>query len=173
MTLQAAMAPYCDGTFGFNFDDNTIYCQVANRLLTARRLTGQFPAYEAVLPKDHHIAAKVDAKQLRESLNRVGQFTDERSQAVKLIFKENELKLMASNTENGESEELLDIEYAGAPATIGFNVQFVIDVLKSMPENDRVSFYLKDAQSAAEIRPCVEMDPSIENRQVLMPCRVG
>src|SRR3954464_10386061 len=40
-------------TIEFAKDDSTLYFRIGPRLLTSRQLTGQFPNYEAVLPKDN------------------------------------------------------------------------------------------------------------------------
>ena len=39
-------------TIDFAKDESTLFFRVGPRLLTSRQLTGQFPNYEAVLPKD-------------------------------------------------------------------------------------------------------------------------
>src|ERR1700730_16987349 len=37
----------------FAKDESTLFFRIGPRLLTSRQLTGQFPNYEAVLPKDN------------------------------------------------------------------------------------------------------------------------
>src|SRR3954452_2682291 len=41
-------------TIEFAKDDSTLFFRIGPRLLTSRQLTGQFPNYEAVLPKDNN-----------------------------------------------------------------------------------------------------------------------
>src|SRR3984893_17153261 len=41
-------------TMEFADDDQTLYFKVGGRVLTSRKLTGQFPNYEAVLPRDNN-----------------------------------------------------------------------------------------------------------------------
>src|ERR1700732_3226714 len=48
-----------DGKAGFAGDDNHLFFQVGHRLLITRKLTGNFPDYERVLPKDHSVTAKL------------------------------------------------------------------------------------------------------------------
>ena len=47
-----------------------------------------------------------------------------RSRAVRLKLEKGELKLSASSTETGESEDSIEIAYNGDPLTIGFNAQY-------------------------------------------------
>src|SRR4051812_5709525 len=43
-----------DDSVQFAKDDSTLFFRTGSRLLTARQLTGQFPNYEAVLPRDNN-----------------------------------------------------------------------------------------------------------------------
>src|SRR5271157_4175523 len=52
----------------FAGDDNHLFFQVGNRLLMTRKLTGNFPDYERVLPKDHTLTAKLQrTRSVRQS----------------------------------------------------------------------------------------------------------
>ncbi len=64
----------------------------AARLLTSRQLTGQFPNYEAVLPKEHNKSVTVRYGRLSAAIQRVAQFADERSDAIRMRVEKNELK---------------------------------------------------------------------------------
>jgi glycerate 2-kinase len=73
-------------------------------VLTSRKLTGQFPNYEAVLPRDNNKFVIVRSEDLMSSIQRVAQFADERSGAIKIRLEQNELKLSASSTDAGEAK---------------------------------------------------------------------
>jgi DNA polymerase-3 subunit beta len=169
-TLMALLMPYEDGMVTFAHDENSLFFRVANKTLTARKMTGQFPNYAAVLPKDQTISVVIDSNALRNSLQRVAQFADERVMSVKMHFEANSLVLSAHNTENGETEETLDVEYVAEPITTSFNANFIRDILRSVPESERVRLILKDKHSAAEFQPVTGMDLTM-NRQIVMPCR--
>jgi DNA polymerase III sliding clamp (beta) subunit (PCNA family) len=85
-------------------------------------------------------------------------------------FEANSLVLSARNTEHGETEETLDVEYLSEPITTSFNANFIRDILRSVPESDRVRLILKDKHSAAEFQPITGMELTM-NRQIVMPCR--
>src|SRR5262249_20453415 len=89
----------------FAKDESTLFFRVGQRLLTSRQLTGQFPNYEAVLPKEITKSIMVEGDDLGGAISRVAQFADERSRAVRLRLEKGELKLSASSTETGESED--------------------------------------------------------------------
>ncbi len=82
----------------------------------------------------------------------MAQFADERSRAVRLRLEKGELKISASSTETGESEDSIEIPYNGDALTIGFNAAYLLDFLKAVGSGE-VSLELKDAQSAGQLRP--------------------
>src|SRR5450432_1646240 len=92
----------------FAKDESTLYFRVGQRLLTSRQLTGQFPNYEAVLPKDNSKVVPLNSDELNSAILRVAQFADERSRAVRLRLEKGEVKLSASSAETGESEDTIE-----------------------------------------------------------------
>ena len=156
-------------TIDFAKDESTLYFHIGPRLLTSRQLTGQFPNYEAVLPKDNSKSITLNGEEFSQAISRVAQFADERSRAVRLKLEKGELKLSASSTETGESEDSLEISYDGDPLTIGFNAQYILDFLKATGAGD-VKLELKDAQSAGQLRPAENED--YKYRYIVMPMRI-
>jgi DNA polymerase-3 subunit beta len=153
----------------FAKDESTLFFRIGQRLLTSRQLTGQFPNFEAVLPKDNNKSIALRADELGQAISRVAQFADERSRAVRLKLEKGELKLSASSTETGESEDSIEIDYNGDPLTIGFNAQYLIDFLKAAGSAE-VRLELKDAQSAGQLRPADSED--YKYRYIVMPMRI-
>ena len=153
----------------FAKDESTLFFRIGPRLLTSRQLTGQFPNYEAVLPKDNSKSVSVDAEELSAAISRVAQFADERSRAVRLKLDKGEMKLSASSSETGESEDSIEISYNGESLTIGFNAQYIIDFLKAVGAGD-VRLELKDAQSAGQLRPAEGEEYNY--RYIVMPMRI-
>ncbi len=141
-----------EGKAIFSGDENHLFFQIGHRLLMTRKLTGNFPDYERVLPKDHPLSAKLEKNEIRSAIERVAQFADERSRAIRVQFTEGEVKVFSSSVEMGESEESVPSEYQGPDLEIGFNAQYLLDFLRVVPQ-DHVSFELKDQKSAGEMRP--------------------
>src|SRR5947209_6846774 len=78
--LSVADAP----TIDFAKDESTLFFRVGGRLLTSRQLTGQFPNYEAVLPRDNNKSVTIHCDELSAAIQRVAQFADERSNAIRM-----------------------------------------------------------------------------------------
>lgn len=160
-----------DATLGFSGDDNHLFFQLGERLLLSRKLTGNFPDFERVLPKDHPHAVVLEREELRKSIERVSQFSDERSRAIRLKVHEGELDIHSSLSETGESEESLPVDYDGTPVEIGFNAGYLLDFLRATSE-EKVLFHFKDANSAGELRPCADGEARYSYRYVVMPMRI-
>jgi len=156
-------------TIDFAKDESTLFFRVGPRLLTSRQLTGQFPNYEAVLPKDISKSIALHGEELGAAIARVAQFADERSRAVRLRLEKGELKISASSTETGESEDSIEVAYDGEPMAIGFNAQYLMDFIKATGSCE-VKLELKDAQSAGQLRPAEGED--YKYRYIVMPMRI-
>jgi DNA polymerase-3 subunit beta len=153
----------------FAKDESTLFFRIGPRLLTSRQLTGQFPNYEAVLPKDNNKTITVRCEDLSGAIQRVAQFADERSGAIRMKLDKNELKISSSSTETGESEDSIDTNYAGDPITVGFNSAYLLDFLKATGSG-QVRMEFKDAQSAGQLRP--EEADDYKYRYIVMPMRI-
>ncbi|HLY92992.1 MAG TPA: DNA polymerase III subunit beta [Candidatus Angelobacter sp.] len=158
-------------TVEFAKDESTLFFRVGGRLLTSRQLTGQFPNYEAVLPRDNNKSVTVHCDELSSAIQRVAQFADERSNAIRMRMEKNELKVSSSNTETGESEDSLETAYTGDPMVIGFNSQYLLEFLKVVGAGD-VRFEFKDAQTAGQLRPDEASDSEYKYRYIVMPMRI-
>ncbi len=114
-------------TVGFAKDDSTLFFTIGSRLLTSRQLTGNFPKYEAVLPRDLTKSVEIPANQLAAAVQRVSQFSNERSSAIRLRVENSLLNVSSSCPDTGESEDSLEISYGGDPLAIRFNSRYVLD----------------------------------------------
>lgn len=155
----------------FAKDDSTLFFKIGERLLTSRQLTGQFPNYEAVLPRETTKSVVVHGADLNTAIQRVAQFADERSRAIRMKLDKNELKISSSSTDAGESEDSIETAYTADPMTIGFNSEYLLDFLKAS-NGGEVRLEFKDAQSAGQMRPDDASDDGFKYRYVVMPMRI-
>ena len=164
-------APPSTPSIEFADDDQTLFFKVGSRVLTSRKLTGQFPNYEAVLPRDNTKFVIVKSEELLASIQRVAQFADERSGAIKIRLEGNELKLSAQSTDAGESEDIIETPYNYDPLVVGFNSSYLVDFLRATGATGEVRLEFKDAQSAGQMRP-EDGNEDVRYRYILMPMRI-
>lgn len=169
--LQSLLANTEAESLEFADDDHTLFFRLGHRVLTSRKLTGQFPNYEAVMPRDNNKFVIVRSEDLMGSIQRVAQFADERSGAVKLRLEQNEMKISSQSTDSGESEDTIETPYSFDPLVVGFNSSYLIDFLKAIGSAGEVRLEFKDAQSAGQIRP-EDPDSEYKYRYIIMPMRI-
>lgn len=157
-----------EAVIAFASDATHLFFECPEWRIAARVLTGKFPNYEAVLPKDNKTVLTVDRKELQAALRRVGQMADSRSHAVKLAMHEGELEVSSVSPEYGEAREMLALPgNATKGLSIGFNALYLLDFI-SRVESESVTIALKDDQSAGELRAVGDANC----RYVVMPMRV-
>jgi len=170
--LKLAAESGADSLVKFAGDENHLFFQFGDRLLISRKLTGTFPDFERVLPKDHKVFVVLGRDEVRAAIERVAQFADERSRAIRMQLCPGEIKVFSSISETGESEESIPAEYAGIALDIGFNAQYLLEFLRAISE-EQVRFSFKDPHSAAEVGPEASEDGQRElYRYVVMPMRI-
>src|SRR5271168_4561300 len=85
----------------FAKDESHLFFQVGHRLLISRILTGQFPNYEAVSPRENNKSVVLERGELCDAVRRVSQLADQRSHAVKLSVSGDGIEISASSPEYG------------------------------------------------------------------------
>ena len=158
-------------TIDFADDEHNLFFRVGHRMLSSRKLSGQFPNFEAVMPRDNNKFAVVRSSELAAAIQRVAQFADERSGAIRMKLESNELKVTSSSTESGESEDTIDTPYSGDPIMVGFNSGYILEFLKALGNEGEVRLEFRDSQSAGQMRP-EDPDAEYRYRYVLMSMRI-
>jgi DNA polymerase-3 subunit beta len=147
--------------------ENQFVLQMPNFVMTARLIEGQFPNYEAVLPKGHPITLAVSRSALTSAIRRVAVMADDRNKPVRFGLTPNALTLAASSHELGEAEEVMEVAYTGGEVTIAFNSRYFLDGLSPI-EDDQAVLELKDALSPGIVRHASDDG----YRCVIMPMRI-
>jgi DNA polymerase-3 subunit beta len=151
-------------------DEGHLFFSLGERVLISRMLTGQFPNYEAVLPRENNRVVELNTEAIAQAIHRVALLADERSRAVRIQLDKDRLEISSSSGEYGEAQETLDAAYQGEPLQIGFNYQYLVDFLNVVGDSARVRLELKDEQSAGQLRPADE--GTYRYRYVVMPMRI-
>lgn len=153
----------------FASDENHLFFRCGKRLLITRKLTGQFPDYERVLPSEIGFSVEIRRDELTAAVRRVSQFADDRSRAIRLELENGELKLAASGSEAGDSEETIPTEYDGKRIQVGFNSSYVLDFLGT-GTTETIEMQFKDEESAGQFK--MPGQETFDYRYVVMPMRI-
>ena len=128
---------------------------------------GKFPDYEKVIPTNSDKRIVLDSKEFKEALARVSILSNDRFKGVRLSFSNNELKVSANNPEKEEASDYIKAIYDGEEIEVGFNVNYLLDVL-GVIKTKNVQIFLKDSSSSALLMP--ENDDT--SNYVVMPLRL-
>jgi len=134
---------------------------------TSKLVDGRFPDYRRVLPRNGDKILETDKDQMRQVLSRASILSNEKFKGVRLNFSASELKITANNPEQEQAEEVIEINFPFEEVEVGFNVNYVLDVLNAV-KGSAVKFTLADANSSVVI----EGSDSNEAIYVVMPMRL-
>jgi DNA polymerase-3 subunit beta len=147
--------------------ENQFVLQMPNFVMTARLIEGQFPNYEAVLPRAHPGKLVIPRGALMSALRRVAVMAEERNKPVKMLLRPGSVVLSAASHDLGEAEEALQVTYSGEEVSIGFNSRYVLEALAPI-EKDEIVFEFKDGLSPGVVKGVEEEGYSC----VIMPMRI-
>lgn len=126
-----------------------------------------FPDYETVIPPQGDKVVTIDKDILKRALVRTSILSNEKHRGIRLQLNQNLLKIMANNPEQEEAEEELDINYSEGDLEIGFNVDYLIDVLDVIIDQ-KVMLSFTDPNSSLLIK-AAEEDHAL---YVIMPMKL-
>ncbi len=169
--LLALLSATKEEKLEFSEDETNLFFRMGSRQLSTRKLVGQFPNYEGVMPTDLPNSTVIRSADLLTSIQRVLEFADARSNGVRLHLAENTLTISSSTPELGESEETLAVSYTSEPITIGFNGSYLVEFLRTIGEKGAMRLSLKDANTAGVLVPEI-MNLDYQQRYVVMPMRI-
>src|SRR5471030_3248748 len=136
-------------------------------VLISKLVDGKFPDYTRVIPTTHNKKLLLNRIVLLQALQRAAILTNEKFKGVRWVLVDGSLKIICSNNEQEEAQEELDVTYAGDALDIGFNVNYLQDVLNNL-DCGEVECALGDANSSALITV-----PGNNNfKYVVMPMRI-
>jgi len=131
--------------------ENQFVLQMPNFVMTARLIEGQFPNWEAVMPRNHPGRLAIARPALAAALRRVSVMAEERNKPVRMTLTPGQLTLTAASHDLGDAEETIEVDYTGGELSIGFNSRYLLDALAPM-EKDDVVFEFKDALSPGVLK---------------------
>jgi DNA polymerase-3 subunit beta len=135
--------------------------------LVSKLVDGKFPDYTRVIPSGHKNKLQIGREVLRQALLRAAILSNEKFRGVRWVLTDGSLKIVSSNTEQEEAEETLEVNYKGDALDIGFNVNYLLDVLNNVSGSD-VDCLFGDAASSA----LMSFPSEADFKYVVMPMRI-
>jgi DNA polymerase-3 subunit beta len=137
-----------DAAIEMRFASNQAKFQFAGLEFVTKLVEGKFPDYNRVIPKNHKNSVVLGRAPLLASLQRAAILTSEKFKGVRVNIEPGLLKIASSNAEQEEAKEEIEVDYAGDPIEIGFNVSYLIDALANSA-HEMVKLELQDGAASA------------------------
>ncbi|MBU1114038.1 MAG: DNA polymerase III subunit beta [Bacteroidetes bacterium] len=139
------------------------------------RLIGQkYPEYRSVIPLENEFELQLKTKELLSAIKRMMLFSATSStRRVKFSISENSLEISAEDVDMGNfGKENIICKYSGTPIDIGFNSQYVNDVLSHLVSEEEIIFRLHSANKAVIVVPSVKNEKQ-DLMMLIMPVRLN
>ena len=161
----------------FKGDDELMVARTGNHLgfggeaveVFSRLIEGTYPNYEQVIPRDNDKHAIVDKKLLESAVRRMAVVASDQTHRIRLKFENDRVHLNVLTPDLGEGHDELEIGYKGEELEIGFNANYLLEVLRYMP-SDEVKIAFKAPERAATLEPIGDDVP--EYLCLVMPLRL-
>lgn len=125
-----------EGMVSLVMGTNQVLFDINGILIATRIIEGEFPNYKQVIPSPVTPKIKINTQTFLSAIRRANLLATPDFQAIKIeVFSE---KIVVSKTtpDVGESREEVAVQYGGKELLVGFNPQFLIDVLKNINEEE-------------------------------------
>jgi DNA polymerase-3 subunit beta len=146
---------------------NHLRAELGDFRFTSKLIDGRFPDYNRVIPSDGHCVLTSDREVFRQALIRTSILSNEKYRGIRLILEDKLIRLQAQNPDQEEADVELEVDYTSDNFEIGFNVNYVIDVL-SVSDSSTVQATFRDSNSS-----CLLTFPDQKDcKYVVMPMRL-
>jgi DNA polymerase-3 subunit beta len=125
-----------------------------------RLIEGPYPNYDQVIPRDNDRVAVADRASLMSALRRMSVIASDQTHRIRLSFNAAIVRFSVQTPDLGEATDELPIRFTGDPLDIGFNANYLLEILRYMP-TDEVKLTFKAPERAATIEPEGWSDPAL------------
>ena len=157
---------------GVIFSDNTIIFNLGDIIVTSRLIEGPYPNFEQVIPKDCDKKMIVNKEQLLSTVRRIAILSNVLTHQIKFSLKKGTIELSSANFDlGGEAKESFSCDFKGENIDIGYNANYVLDILKQI-DGEEVVWELISPTSAGMVYS-TEKKEGEEHLCLIMPLRLA
>ncbi|NJD17698.1 MAG: DNA polymerase III subunit beta [Gemmatimonadetes bacterium] len=136
-----------------------------------RLIEGTYPNYEQVIPHDNDKLAILDKKLFESAVRRMAVVASDQTHRIRLRFEPGRVHLNVLTPDLGEGHDEIEVGYDGEELEIGFNANYLLEVLRYMP-SEEVKLGFKAPERAATVEPVVSGNESMDYLCLVMPLRL-
>jgi DNA polymerase-3 subunit beta len=121
---------------GVKLVDNQVLIRCPKVVISSNLVEGNFPKYEDIIPTDYDKKLTLPTEPVLSAVRRAALLTSEESKGIKVSVGKAGVVFSGSSPEAGAAEVSMPASYEGEPIDVGFNPQFLVDVLRVMRTPD-------------------------------------
>lgn len=161
-----------EGSTQLHINDSGLSFSFGKTTLFTRLVEGQYPDYERVIPRDNDKQLVADKNLLIASVKRVSLFSSALTRQIRFSISPGKLCVLSEDIDlGGEAREELPVDYQGESMEIGYNAQYVMDLLRHV-DTEEVSFLLKSPINAALVSPA-QQNENEDFHMLIMPIKIS
>ena len=158
------------GAINVTLGETQILFDIGHTHLLSRLIEGPYVNYAQVIPQNNQKELKIASEALLPAVRRVSILSSSYTRQVRFKLSSGQVELSAASPEiGGEAREVVPAQYASEEIEVGYNAQYLMDILRRM-DTPEVCFELNDHVTAALLRP-MEQKEGEDYFCLLMPLR--
>ncbi len=165
--LSRLLSDEKEGSVSVVIGDKQAVIATQSIAFTSNLIEGKFPDYINVIPKGVKHQVTGNRAALKEAFSRAAILSNDKYRGVRLQFNDNVLIVTANNPEQDEAEEQAEVNYSGEALDVGFNVNYLVDVINVL-QGEEVQLSFVNADSSV----LVDEITGSEVAYVIMPMRL-
>jgi DNA polymerase-3 subunit beta len=152
--------------------NNHIRIEKQGLIFTSKLIDSKYPDYEKIIPRSGNKTVIIDRNAFRQALIRVAILSEGMFCGVTLQIRSGFMRVFTRSQEHEEAEEEIIADYKGEDMTIGFNINYLLDILATV-ESEKVVMTLKDNSSSVLLEKFGKEGNKGNNLYVIMPLRIN
>ncbi len=140
-----------EGEVSLVIGQNQVFFEMDGLIIISRLIEGEFPDYQKVVPAPSNTKIRLNKDAFMLVLRRANLLTTPDFQAVRFELFKNKLVVSKSTPDVGEFREEIPLEHSGKELAIGFNPNYLLDMLKNW-RAEELTFEFFDSEKPGVVR---------------------
>ncbi|EQC43217.1 DNA polymerase III subunit beta [Bacteriovorax sp. Seq25_V] len=166
--LKKVAESYPDQTLRISLDESYMYIEAKEEYhIGIRLIAREYPKYQSVIPGKTTFTLTADKEAIFNAVKRIKIMSNEKSNGIKVLIKDNSLTVMANHPSLGDARETIPVDYEGKEMEIGFNAKYLMDSFSILDSEDII------LELNNELSPVLVRSNNLQNYLgIIMPLRI-
>lgn len=154
------------------FGKGAILFDFGTTIIFSKLIEGPYPNFRQVIPLGNSKKVYISTDEFADVVRRVSVLSSAITHQIRMSINPGEMEVTTSNMDiGGEARETLPVNYSGEPMVVGYNAEFLSQILRAV-DTEELVLELETPTAACIIRPVGEK-ASQECYYLIMPLRLN